>query len=224
MGGINVPFLVRWPGFVPAGRVDKTTALAGVDVFLTLLAACEVATPNGYVSDGENMLSAWKGQPTDRTKPVYWWWQGKHTGDDWPAWAMRDGPWVLILDESKQRVELYDVVADRTQANNLADKHPDRVAKMRMQLDTWQDSLPNSIDTKLQTTTAAKKTSKPATANLDRGAIFARWDTNGDEVLSWDEYRNGLSRKDDAERRFKTFDKDRSGTLQRDEFVNPSGN
>jgi Ca2+-binding EF-hand superfamily protein len=43
-------------------------------------------------------------------------------------------------------------------------------------------------------------------------------------VLSWDEYRNGLSRKDDAERRFKTFDKDRSGTLQRDEFVNPSGN
>ncbi len=39
MGGVNVPFLVRWPAKIPAGRIDKQTALAGVDVFPTVLAA-----------------------------------------------------------------------------------------------------------------------------------------------------------------------------------------
>ena len=108
MGGVNVPFLVRWPGVVPAGRVDKETALAGVDVFPTLLAAAGIPSPHGYVSDGENMLSGWMGQTRQqRTKPVFWWWQGKHTGDDWPAFAMRDGPWVLILDETKERSQSY---------------------------------------------------------------------------------------------------------------------
>ena len=56
-----MPLLVRWPGVVPAGRVDKETALAGVDVFPTLLAATGVAPPKGYGSDGENMLAALEG-------------------------------------------------------------------------------------------------------------------------------------------------------------------
>ena len=63
MGGVNTPFLVRWPGVVPAGRVDKETALAGVDMFPTLLAATGTAPPKDYASDGENMLAAFKGRP-----------------------------------------------------------------------------------------------------------------------------------------------------------------
>lgn len=91
MGGVNVPFLVRWPGVVPAGRVNKDTALAGVDVFPTLLAAAGVPAPAGYLGDGENMLPALKGAAQARTKPIFWWWQGRHSGDDWPAFAMRRG-------------------------------------------------------------------------------------------------------------------------------------
>lgn len=153
MGGVNTPFLVRWPGVVPSARVDSDTALAGVDVFPTLLAATGVPTPKGYVSDGENMLPALKGERQVRTKPVFWWWQGHHGGDDWPAFAMREGPWVLILDETKQRAELYNVVADRVQSRNLIDEQPERVARMRGAIDAWFATLPKKIDAALQTAT-----------------------------------------------------------------------
>ncbi len=222
MGGVNVPLLVRWPGVVPAGRVDKETALAGVDVFPTLLAATGVAAPKAYLSDGENMLPAWKGQSQTRTKPIFWWWQGNHGGDDWPAFAMRDGPWVLILDETKQRAELCNVVADRAQVKNLAAEQPERVASMRKAIDAWFTDLPQTIDPALQSKGERRSAEKNVTPSVDRGVVFARWDKNRDGLLSLEEYRGGLSKKENAESRFRNFDKDRNGELSREEFGSPS--
>jgi N-acetylgalactosamine-6-sulfatase len=227
MGGVNTPLLVRWPGVVPAGRVDRETMFAGVDVFPTLLAAAGVAAPEGYVSDGQNMLAALKGESQTRTKPVFWWWQGHHGGDDWPAWAMRDGAWMLILDETKQRAELYDVVADRQQSENRAAEQPQRVAQMRAAIDAWFETLPTRIDPALQTKVAsppaAKKPVSKAAANLDRGRIFERWDKNHDGVLSLDEYRDGLTNKENVEARLKNFDRNGDGKVSRDEFIGPGG-
>lgn len=228
MGGVNTPFLVRWPAVVPAGRVDRTTALAGVDVFPTLLAAAGVPLPDGYVPDGENMLPALQGRSQQRTKPVFWWWQGRHAADDWPAFAMREGRWVLILDETRrQRVELHDLATDRQQARNLAAEQPARVASMRAAIERWFATLPMTIDSTLQTRTAAapavrapaKQASGPTAASADRGRAFQNWDRNKDGVLTLDEYRNGLANKANAEARFANFDRNGDGRLTREEFV-----
>ncbi len=224
MGGVNVPFLARWPGVIPAGRVDKETAIAGVDVFPTLLAATGTVEPQGYVSDGENMLETLKGRPQSRTKPVFWWWQGGHAGDDWPTFAMREEQYVLILDETKKRDELYDVIADRVQAKNVATEQPERVAKMRADIESWHATLPKAIDPSLQAIAqvrrASAKDAKPdATPTVNRAAAFAKWDMNRDGVLTLQEYRDGLSKKNDVESRFRNFDKNRDGELSREEFI-----
>ena len=39
-GGVRVPFIVRWPGHVPAGRIDDTSVVAGCDFLPTL---CKLA-------------------------------------------------------------------------------------------------------------------------------------------------------------------------------------
>ncbi len=229
MGGVNVPLLVRWPGVVPAGRVDNETALAGVDVFPTLLAAAGVESPQGYVSDGENMLAAFKGQSQTRTKPVFWWWQGKHSGDDWPAFAMRDGPWMLLLDDTKQVAELCNVVVDRTQSNNLAAEQPERVARMRAAIDSWFATLPASVDPALQSKTAVKSAAMTQTPSpraggskvtpQQRSRALARWDTDQDGFLTLDEYKVGLKNQPNLETRFKNFDKNGDGHVSREEFV-----
>lgn len=224
MGGVNVPFVARWPGVVQAGRVDKETALAGVDVFPTFLEAAGLPAPDGYKGDGESMLAAFKGEPVKRTKPIFWWWQGKHSGDDWPAFAMREGSWVLILDETKKQAELYDVVADRAQSKNLAAENPERVASMKAAIEEWFATLPKEIDPTLQTKVVAKSSpsSKPG-AKPDRNEMFEKKDTNRDGQLTLEEYLHRFPDQEEGKRRFPNFDKNGDGILSREEFVKPNG-
>jgi arylsulfatase A-like enzyme len=98
MGGVNVPFIVRWPGHVPAGRVDKTSVLAGVDMLPTLLAATGMSAPAGYQSDGLNVSPPSKAQPFTREAPVFWEWRGPHSQPaDWPTHAIRDGEDRVVI-------------------------------------------------------------------------------------------------------------------------------
>jgi N-acetylgalactosamine-6-sulfatase len=194
----------------------------------TLLAAAGVPVPNGYAADGENVLRALKGQSLERTKPIFWWWQGKHSGDDWPAYAMREGPWMLILDETKQRVELYDVTNDRAQANDVAAQQAARVARMRAAIDEWFATLPRQVDPRLQSQVETPSPRAGASGKdrpkPDRARAFQRWDKNRDGHLTLEEYTDGLSNKTDAPKRFKNFDKNGDGQLTREEFVGPGGN
>jgi Ca2+-binding EF-hand superfamily protein len=54
---------------------------------------------------------------------------------------------------------------------------------------------------------------------VDRAAAFQRWDKNADNILTLEEYTNGLAKKEDAPKRFRSFDKDHDGKLTREEFT-----
>jgi N-acetylgalactosamine-6-sulfatase len=141
-GGVSTPFIVRWPGHVPAGRVDKTTLLSATDWLPTVCAAVGVKLPAGYQPDGENMLAAWQGAEVKRTKPIFWDWTGTDRPKEcWPRWAVRDGDWKLLTDDAK-RHELYHLVNDRAEQNNVAKDHPDIVNKLGAKLDAWKATLP----------------------------------------------------------------------------------
>lgn len=227
MGGVNVPMIVRWPGKVPAGRIDKTTAMAGVDMMPTLLQAAGVEAPADLVADGETVLAAWKGESFDRSKPVFWYWQGNHGGDDWPALAMREGRWMMIADETKQRRELYDVVNDPSQSQDVAPENAERVATMMSAIEAWFETLPKSIDPALQSSGTAKKNAsksksttesrKPMT-KPDRARIFGIKDTDGDKRLSLAEFSVRLPSAEEAKSRFEHFDRNQDHELTLEEF------
>ena len=221
LGGVNVPFIVRWPGVVPAGRVDKTSVLAGVDVMPTILTALDLKAPAGYQSDGINVLAALKGQPFKREAPIFWEWRGPHAQEaDWPTHSVRDGDHILIHDADFTRVELYDVLTDREQQHNLASQHPELVTTLKAKLDAWRKTLPTPF---VQSGSRATAIKAPSTLKkvptVDRAAAFTRWDKNTDGILTLEEYTNGLAKKDDAPKRFQTFDKNSDGKLTREEFV-----
>jgi len=144
-GGVNTPFIVRWPGQIPAARVDKTTSLSATDLLPTVCAAVGVPLPVDFVPDGENMLPAWRGEAQSRTKPIFWDWSGTdRPPTNWPRWAVRDGDWKLVVDDDR-RAELYLISEDRAEAHNRAGEHPEIVAKLRLKLDEWQASLPKEL-------------------------------------------------------------------------------
>jgi N-acetylgalactosamine-6-sulfatase len=141
-GGVRLPFIVRWPGHVPAGNVNKTTSVASVDLLPTMCAAVGVRLPDGYKPDGENMLPALLGGENQRTKPIFWDWRGKDTpADCWPRWAVRDGDWKLVTDNGR-RAELYHSPDDWAEARNVAKENPEIVTKLSAELAAWKASLP----------------------------------------------------------------------------------
>lgn len=219
MGGVCVPFIVRWPGRIPAGHVDKMTPLTGVDIFPTFLAIAGVDQPSHYQPDGENILPALIGKPWKRTKPMFWFWQGHHGGVDWPVFSMRDGHWGMVMDEKGQRIELYHLINDRNQRTNLADQHPDRVKSMQKSIRDWSETLPNLAESLAVVQNRRAPAARPTASKLDRNTIFDNKDLNHNGQLTLEEFLHRFPDAEEGRRRFPKFDKNSDGVLSRDEFV-----
>ena len=93
--------------------------------------------PDGYRSDGEDMISALRGEPFTRTRPQFWHYQAKR-----PSLAARVGDWKLLMDPAGEKVELYDLAADPAESQNLSAGHPDVVESLRKALFKWRGELP----------------------------------------------------------------------------------
>lgn len=124
-GGINVPFLVRWPAVIPPGRVVRGPA-SGVDVLPTVAAAAGAPLPNDRIIDGVDLLPAITGRSDLGPRTLYWS-QGGYR-------VIRQGRWKLQVQEDPERVWLFDLAADPTEQVNLADARPDQVAQLRAAL------------------------------------------------------------------------------------------
>jgi N-acetylgalactosamine-6-sulfatase len=141
-GGIRIPFIVRWPGYVPAGRVDERSVISGAD-WLPTLCALTGTKINAADFDGEDASAAWLGKGEHvRTKPLLW-----KTSAPQSAGAIRDGQWKLHHPNSKRgELELFDVVADPGEQHNLVKDHPDIVKRLSAKLEAWQATLPKTYD------------------------------------------------------------------------------
>jgi arylsulfatase A-like enzyme len=148
-GGIRLPLIARWPGRVPAGRVDEKSVLAAVDLLPTFCALGGAALPAGANLDGEDQSPALLGQPTTRRRPLFWEYGRNNESfryplgrDRSPNVALRDGPWKLLISADGSHAELYDVVTDRSESRDVAREHPDVVKRLSEQALAWRQSLP----------------------------------------------------------------------------------
>ncbi len=144
-GGVRMPFIVRWPAGTPAGRVDNTSVIGGVDWLPTVCSLAGVELPDGLNLDGQDMAAALRGRPTSRARPLMWEWRYRIFGHPFnrsPMLAIREGPWKLLMNPDRSRVELYDIPADPRESNNLAARQPQVVERLATKVLAWQKTLP----------------------------------------------------------------------------------
>jgi arylsulfatase A-like enzyme len=128
-GGIRVPTLARWPGKIKPGSV--TDHISGFWDFLPTCADLAGFEPPKDI-DGISMLPALLGKPEKQKQHEYIYWEFHEQGK---KQAVRMGDFKGVrLNAAKNPdgpIELYNLKTDIGEKNNIADKHPDVVAKIQ---------------------------------------------------------------------------------------------
>lgn len=125
-GGIREPLLVRWPNRIPAGSVSHLPA-AQYDMLATLADMINAPAPTD--SDGVSLLPTLLGQTDQQPARDYLFWEfGGYGGQQ----AVRLGDWKAVrpkMHKGNMRIELYNLASDESEKHDVADQHPDLVAR-----------------------------------------------------------------------------------------------
>jgi arylsulfatase A-like enzyme len=122
-GGIRVPLIARWPGYVPEGAVSEHVC-AGWDFLPTAARLAETDAPEGL--DGLSMVPALMGRALAQPKHDVLYWEFHEGGF---KQAVRMGDWKAVRPSAKSSIELYVVTRDPGETNNLAAEHPELAAR-----------------------------------------------------------------------------------------------
>ena len=120
---------------LPPGSIIHTPGHV-IDLMPTLIEVTGASYPRSLHGkdiipfEGTSLVPIWNGRATDREKPLFWEFEGKH--------AMREGKWKLLGQEGGAW-ELYDLSLDRAEQENLAAMHPERVKAMAARHTEWKN-------------------------------------------------------------------------------------
>ncbi len=136
-GGIRVPFAIRWPKMLPAGK-SYDMPVSALDLFSTSLSAAEIPIPDDKPLDGVNLIPYLTGENEKRPHEVLYWTYGD-------SWAVRDGDMKLVLNRKRKGApELFDLSKDISEKNDLATAQPQTAQRLQEMYETWNSkNLPS---------------------------------------------------------------------------------
>ena len=127
-GGTRVCALANWPGHIPAG-LTVNEMIHVVDLYPTLTKLAGASTAKCKSLDGLDVWSTIsEGKPSPRTEIVY-------NIEPFRA-GIRQGDWKLVWRPLlPSAVELYNIVQDPSEKNNVAAEYPDKVAALQKRIE-----------------------------------------------------------------------------------------
>jgi len=131
-GGHRVPFFMRWPGQLEAGK-DVDTLTAHIDILPTLASLCGLEARQHFLWDGADLSPLISGDGADwPDRVIIVDNQRIEDPEKWRRSSVMTEQWRLINGE-----ELYDMTKDAGQRTDIADKHPKIVAYLRDKYEAW---------------------------------------------------------------------------------------
>lgn len=159
-GGVRVPFLARWPGVLPVGTTVHTPAMT-IDVFPTLAELIDADLPP-HGLDGKSIWPLLTGESTTSPQEAYYFYYHRNE-----LQGLRSGRWKLHFPHgyrtmegqapgkdglpgtydysARTGLELYDLDADLSETTNVADQHPDVVARLTALADSMRADLGDAL-------------------------------------------------------------------------------
>jgi arylsulfatase A-like enzyme len=137
-GGIRVPFVVKWPERLPAGRVYDQ-AVSSLDVFATAMSCAGLSMPKDRPYDGVDLAPYLSGEKSGAPHDHLFW----RLNERLQA-AGTDGRNKLVRDGA-QPDQLFDLSTDIGEATNLAASHPETAAALNQAIDAWFHAMATKL-------------------------------------------------------------------------------
>ena len=135
-GGISTPLIAHWPGKIRAGtKTDQAGHI--VDIMATFLDITGTEYPKVFKNAqlrplrGKSLVPVFEGKQREQHEEIFFEFSRYK--------ALRSGRWKIAW--HKGPWELYDMEADRTELNDLADKKPAKVKELAARYDAWLKEL-----------------------------------------------------------------------------------
>ena len=149
-GGIRVPFMIRWPGRLPAGKTYGHR-ISTLDVLPTCLEAAGIPGESSAKLDGQSFLQAARTgapSPTER-RPLFW-----HYRD---RWAVLSGEWKLVRspdpggprahqtvydgDSADAKPALFNLTKDPAEQHDVSKANPTIVERLNRLFEDWRREM-----------------------------------------------------------------------------------
>lgn len=128
-GGMRVPTLMWWPGQIPAGTICGEIA-STIDMLPTIAALTGAELPAAKL-DGVSLVPLLMNVEGARPREVFFY------GTD----GVRSGNWKAIRNNGTKAFELYDLTRDISESRDLANEHPDILARLQKLLNQHRQKL-----------------------------------------------------------------------------------
>jgi arylsulfatase len=159
-GGQREPFIMKYPKKLKPGRTVDVPMMA-IDILPTIAHVTESKLPE-QVIDGKNAWSILTGERTEPVQDAYFFYYrvNEMFGVRYGKWKMyfphryrtmdgqepgKDGQPGNYRYVDMEEIELYDVVNDVSETNNVAEAHPEIVAEIKARANTMRQRLGDSL-------------------------------------------------------------------------------
>lgn len=139
---MRVPLLLRWPGYLPAGRVEDAFVTSALDLATTFCAAATIEPPPTF--EGYDLLALARGNQPQR-EMVF----GSYHGAQFGAYSqrmVRTRVWKYIWNPTAED-ELYDLAGDPGELRNRAvdPACAQTLQRLRSELATWMAEIKDPL-------------------------------------------------------------------------------
>ena len=129
-GGIHVPFVVNWPGVLPAGKVYEQP-VSTLDIAATSVSVAGL--PHDEKLDGVDLIPFLAGKDVGLPHQALFW-------RFWNQAAVRSGQWKYVQAGNAGQY-LFDLSTDENEKHNLIDSHPEIAKRLQAEVAAWSKQM-----------------------------------------------------------------------------------
>tara|TARA_B110000305_G_C19440485_1_gene641534 strand:- start:105 stop:1730 length:1626 start_codon:yes stop_codon:yes gene_type:complete len=133
-GGIATPMIARWPGTIEPGAINNHIGHV-IDFMPTVMEMSGADYPlqrdgvDVIPLEGQSLLPALRGKEEEKPRFLHWGLYGNR--------AVRQGKWKMVWGTTAKKWELYNLKVDRSETQDVIEKHPNQARRMRVSWERW---------------------------------------------------------------------------------------